>query len=329
MIAKAVISLVVLCSMCVNGICPPRKNGTTVVVPLQRININGLNDTRIKTELEQFLASHYNFTFTPENPAASCKRIAKLKPHYNSGYYWIQGESGAVEVYCEMGTNNTFGRSGGWMRIANVDMRNNDSQCPPGLVYNVTEGRRLCRKPSLDPGCSSTTFSTQGVEYRKVCGKVIGYQYYQTNGFGPTTYTSSLIDRTYVDGVSITHGSPRQHVWTFADANDEDITTSLHTGCPCLHPFASFVGIIPSFVGNDYYCETGSRTQPQRRYYFDDPLWDGEGCEGENECCNRGGPWFCKQLPQPTQDDIEMRVCTNSVSLNEDVVLEQIELYIQ
>ena len=50
------------------------------------------------------------------------------------------------------------------MRIANVDMSNNHSQCPPGLVYNVTEGRRLCRKPSLAPGCSSTTFSTQGVD---------------------------------------------------------------------------------------------------------------------------------------------------------------------
>ena len=21
--------------------------------------------------------------------------------------------------------------------------------------------------------------------------------------------------------------------------------------------------------------------------------------------CDRGGPWFCKQVPQPTQDDIE------------------------
>ena len=215
------------------------------------------------------------------------------------------------------------------MTIANVDMRNNDSQCPPGLVYSVTEGKRLYRKQSLDRGCSSTTFNAQGVEYRKVCGKVIGYQYYKPNGFGPSKYTSQSIDRTYVDGVSITHGSPRQHVWTFANAHDEDITSWSHEGCPCLHPSTSFTGIIPNFVGNDYYCETGSRTRAQRRYYFDDPLWDGEGCEGENECCNRGGPWFCKQLPQPTQDDIEMRVCTNSPKSNEDVVLEQIELYIQ
>ena len=36
-----------------------------------------------------------------------------------------------------------------------------------------------------------------------------------------------------------------------------------------------------------------------------------------------------KQLPQPTQDDIDMRVYTNSVEPDEDIVLEQIELYIQ
>ena len=126
------------------------------------------------------------------------------------------------------------------MRIANVDMRNNQSQCPLGqLVYNVTEERRLCRKPSLAPGCYSTTFSTQGVEHRQVCGKVVGYQYYQPNGFGPSKYTSPLIDQTYIDGVSITHGSPQQHVWTFANAHDEEITSGYHTeftSCPCLHP---------------------------------------------------------------------------------------------
>ena len=333
MIAKVLIIIlaIALCYTCANGICPAMKNDTIVVLSYKIISSEGLNDTTISTTIKTFLAKNTNFALIPENPAASCKQIAELKPHYDSGYYWIQGESGAVEVYCEMGTYNTFGQSGGWMRIANVDIRHKDSQCPPGLVYNVTEGRRLCRKPSLAPGCSSTTFSAQGVEYRKVCGKVIGYQYYQPNAFGPSRATPG-ISQTYVDGVSITHGSPRQHVWTFADAHDEALTSRHHaeyTACPCLHSSASFTGVIPSFVGNDYYCETGSRTEAEPCYYFDDPLWDGEGCEGENECCNRGGPWFCKQLPQPIQDDIEMRVCTNSVWPDEDVVLEQIELYIQ
>ena len=337
MIAKVVvlyIAVIALCPSYINGICPVQENDTTVVLPYQKISsAASLNETTIKSAIQKFLARNEDFALISENPAISCKKIAELRPSYESGYYWIQGASGAVEVYCEMGTNNVFDRSGGWMRIVDVDMRNNQSQCPPGgLVYSVTEGRRLCRKSSFAPGCSSTTFSTQGVEYNQVCGRVIGYQYYQPNGFGPSMYTSPLIDRTYVDGVSITHGSPRQHVWTFADAHDQEITSGHHTeftSCPCLHPSLPFVGIIPGFVGEDYFCETGSRDEAEQRYYFDDPLWDGEGCEGENECCDRGGPWFCKQLPQPTQDDIEMRVCTNSLRSDEDTVLEQIELYIQ
>ena len=330
-ITKTGIIIFALFSMWANGICPPREKNTIVVLPYERIS-SGNTTVNIRSAIQSTLARVYNFGSTQDNPAASCKQIAGLRPSFDSGNFWIQGVSGAVEVYCEMGTNNEFGQSGGWMRIANVDMRKNDSQqCPPGLVYNVTEGRRLCRKPSLAPGCSSTIFSTQGVEYRQVCGKVIGYQYWEPNGFGPSKYTSPLIDQTYVDGISITYGSPRQHMWTFANARDEVVTNQdiEFTDCPCVHPSVSFAGVIPSFVGEDYYCETGTRTNAQRYYYFEDPLWDGEGCEGENECCDRGGPWFCKQLPQPIRDDIEMRVCTNSQGSKEDIVLEQINLFIQ
>jgi hypothetical protein len=124
-----------------------------------------VSDEIFKFVIQRFLARNNNFALISEAPAISCKMIAELRQRYESGYYCIQGVSGAMKVYCEMGTNNTFDRSGGWMRIANVDMTNNHSQCPPGLVYNVTEGRRLCRKPSLAPGCYSTTFSAHGVEY--------------------------------------------------------------------------------------------------------------------------------------------------------------------
>ena len=324
--------IAVLCSPIASAVCPAQGNSNPIqaVVHYQHINTDEITDPIARTAIQNYL-DNVSIGLCHYYSAVSCKQIAELRPNFDSGYYWIQGTSGAVGVYCEMGTNNKFGQSGGWMRIANVDMRNNHSQqCPPGLVYNVIEGRRLCRKPSL-PGCYSTIFSTQGVEYRKVCGKVIGYQYYKTNGFGPSRYTPG-INETYIDGVSLTHGSPRQHVWSFAAAHDKFYDPGLRrtsTNCPCLHSNASFVGVIPSFVGEDYYCETGSRKKVQRRYYFNDPLWDGEGCEGVNECCDRGGPWFSKQLPQPTQDDIEMRVCMNSARSVEDTVLEQIKLYIQ
>ena len=322
--------ITVLSSTTVGGVCPAKGNESPVraVIHYHSVNAEEITDPKARDVIQNYL-NNISIGLHNQDLAVSCKQIAESRPSYNSGYYLIQGASGVVGVYCEMGTSNKFGQSGGWMRIANVNMRNNDSQCPPGLVYNVTEGRRLCRKPSLAKGCSSTTFSTQGVEYSNVCGKVIGYQHWRPNAFGPSRSTPG-INETYVDGVSITHGSPRQHVWTLASANDEVLNSGHHaeyTGCPCLNPSVSFAGVIPSFVGEDYYCETGSRTQSQQYFYFDDPLWDGEGCVGVNKCCDRGGPWFCKQLSQPTQDDIEIRVCTNNITEDEDIVLEQMELY--
>ena len=77
-----------------------------------------MNDAIIKSAIQNFLAKSKNFVLTSENPAISCRKITELRPSYEPGYYWIQGTSEAVEVYCEIGTNNTFGQSGGWMRIA-------------------------------------------------------------------------------------------------------------------------------------------------------------------------------------------------------------------
>ena len=154
-ITKAGMIIIALFSMWANGICPPQEISTIVVLPYERISGDNMT-VNIRSTIQSTLTRHYNFGSTHDNPAASCKQIAGLRPSFDSGYYWIQGVSGAMEVYCEMGTNNEFGQSGRWMRIANVDMRKNDSQqCPPGLVYNVTEGRRLSQtKP-----CSRMLFN--------------------------------------------------------------------------------------------------------------------------------------------------------------------------
>ena len=99
MIAKAnfVIIIVALSLLCVNGICPAQENDTTVVLPYRRVNSGGPNDTTIKNAIHHFLANSNDYGSIPENPALSCKQIAELRPYYDSGYYWIQGVSGAVE----------------------------------------------------------------------------------------------------------------------------------------------------------------------------------------------------------------------------------------
>ena len=44
---------------------------------------------------------------------------------------------------------------------------------------------------------------------------------------------------------------------------------------------------IPSFVGNDYFCEAGTvNTGEIGVLYPDDLLWDGKGCTLQPDCCS-------------------------------------------
>ncbi len=124
----------------------------------------------------------------PEMAATSCKEIAENKPDYQSGYYWIRGPAGPVGVYCDM--EPPFEQYGGWMRVATVDMSDKHSQCPSGLVLNVTSNKRTCGRSDMfaNGGCASTVFSVHNAPYKKVCGKVIGYQSKKPAGFGPSSH---------------------------------------------------------------------------------------------------------------------------------------------
>ena len=217
-------------------------------------------------------------------------------------------------------------------QVAGVNMTVANSQCPSGLEL-ITSPKRLCRRRNSGGGCSSVTFNLHNIPYSTVCGRVIGYQYYSPDAFSPFRVNQQLtIDGLYVDGVSLTYGStPRQHIWTFAAALDE-VPGHNADSCHCTNSKAhvAFTGVIPPFIGDDYFCETGSRVSFQSRWYLDDPLWDGEGCGRFSSCCDRDNrPWFCKELPANTTDDIELRVCLDSSRSDEEVGLEIIELYVQ
>ena len=267
-----------------------------------------------------------------ENPATSCKQISQDRP---SGEYWIQptNTSDPRQVFCDTSPRNCSCNSvGRWARVANIDMTDPNQNCPNGfrLVSRTEPPRRMCGRPG-PIGCVSTTFSTHGIEYSRVCGRVIGYQDNTPDAFEAyATGAATSIDSYYVGGASLTHGqSPRQHIWTFACAIDEVESHNKDNSCPCIKPEEAFNSAIPSFVGQDYFCDTGARSSFQFIFYPDDPLWDGQGCEGTSTCCEfNNPPWFCKQLPQSTTDDIELRLCDNEITNNEDTPLERVEIYI-
>ena len=213
------------------------------------------------------------------------------------------------------------------MRVAHLNMTDSNQRCPSGFRL-ITSPKRTCG--TRGSGCVSATFPLNGVKYSKVCGKIKAYQYASPDAFAPYYHNRQrTIDDSYVDGVSLTHGrGPRQHIWTFANALEE--LRSDGTTCPCTKDTSVYTGTVPPFVGQDYFCDTGSRYHWGYQFYHADPLWDGSGCGPTSSCCTfNNPPWFCKQLPQPTSDDIEMRVCLDQVNNDEDIVLETVEIYVQ
>ena len=256
----------------------------------------------------------------------SCSQIHQVYPSATSGYYNIILTNGSIViVYCDLEGINCDGE-GGWTRVAYLNMTEPGTTCPSGLTQSgyIDINHDVCGRSGA--GCDSIIFSTYSLNYTKVCGQIRGYQFGTPDGLNTGT---SNIDSHYVDGVSITYGSnPRQHIWTYVGGWAE---TSLDGyGCPCNS--GSSAPPPPSFVGNDYYCESGSNdlTSTSIRY-VDDPLWDGQTCNGpESTCCtNPNIPWFLKTLNEITTDNIELRVCGNEGLSNEDTPLDIIEIYVK
>ena len=218
----------------------------------------------------------------------------------------------------------TCGGEGGWRRVVYFDMRDPNTNCPTG--WRLTEhSKRTCGKVSIsDLACDSVFFPVTGGHYNRVCGTIRAYQYSWTTAFHAyDTGRVTTIDGAYVDGVSLTHGIPRQHIWTFAAGLSERYQTS-DISCPC---DATIAIDIPPFVGQDYFCESGVNSGFSSGFHPDDPLWDGEGCSSTSTCCQLNNPpYFIKQLSSPTTDDIEARICRFSSS--DDTPIEFIELYV-
>ena len=269
---------------------------------------------------------------TQNNPADSCRDVFYTCP---TGYYWIRSSNGtAVQVYCDMDRVCGCSGTGGWTRVAYLNMTDPSQQCPSAwtLQTRSSEPRRLCGRDSSSANCKSATYSTFGMNYSHACGRVIGYQNRTPDSFYSSG--SQTIESYYVDGVSLTHGSPgsRQHIWTFAAGYAENNPSRYPISCPCADRAAA-LSLVPSFVGNDYFCESGNPNSfATTMFYSNDPLWDGQGC-GAASCCELNyppgvtPPWFCKQLPQTTIDDIEIRICGERIG-DEDTPVELIEIYI-
>ena len=131
-----------------------------------------------------------------------------------------------------IGINDDFisscgGVDGIWRRVANLDVGAGDD-CPSPWVKGSYNDNSYCLPASTTGGCYSVIYSTNGISYQRVCGRGSAYPKDTPDGF-----INSGIDNVYVDGLSITHGNPREHIWTYVFS---------HGSHNCANP--------PTFVGS-------------------------------------------------------------------------------
>ena len=212
-----------------------------------------------------------------------------------------------------------------WRSVGYLDMTDPKATCPSGWQLTGHPKRTCGRVSNGSLTCDSVFFPVSGVNYTSVCGRIKGYQYGTSDAFEVYhNCNATTIDSAYVSGVSLTHGCPRQHIWTFAAGSSESKPTRKDV-CPC-DTTANIT--IPSFVGGDYFCESAVKSGVIFGFFPDDPLWDGEGCSASSTCCSfNDPPYFTKQLSSPTSDDIEVRICL--LDEFDDTLIEFIEIYVQ
>ncbi|CAI8053786.1 hypothetical protein GBAR_LOCUS29386 [Geodia barretti] len=222
------------------------------------------------------------------------------------------------------------GGTGGWRRAVYLDMTDPNTNCPSG--WNMTGySKRTCGRVSTGSRtCDSVFFPVSGGPYSQVCGRIRAYQYGVPEAFyGYNYYGQTTIDSAYVCGVAVMHGSPRQHIWTFANGAFEN--TPNGANCPCEN---SRIIPIPSFVGEDYFCESGFVYVPNiaewYRLHSNDTLWDGEDCHSTSTCCSfHNPPYFTKTLNQKTSDDLELRMCLSDPITHDNIAVELVDLYVK
>ena len=98
-------------------------------------------------------------------------------------------------------TGYSCGGSTGWRRVAYLNMSDSSQQCP-SVWQEITTPHRVCGRRSSIANCEGLNYTTGGVQYNQVCGRIIGYQVGAPESFPGSG--SRSINTYYVDGVSVT-----------------------------------------------------------------------------------------------------------------------------
>ena len=122
---------------------------------LEQFSLLSRNSTLYSAAIQQLKADLECPTFV-----FSCASIPSYCP---SGYYLTVTVDGSVEgIFCDM-TLSCGNITGGWMRVAKLNMTDTSQQCPSGLVENNETGIRQCQAEGV--GCLSVNYSISNLGY--------------------------------------------------------------------------------------------------------------------------------------------------------------------
>ena len=301
---------------------------TSIVGSLSNVESNGITTASVVNDIlviaEELLELQNASSLFNSIRPVSCQDIKAVQPNSPTGYYHVNSRT----IYCNMDTlcNST----GGWTRIGYLDMTDASQSCPSGFRLYQSGGVRACGRGPTYASCSPIiTFPTNGIGYTQICGRVKGYQKGSTDAIYPNSQHNN-INSYYLDGVSLTRGHPREHIWSFIGGVYS--VRSSHANCPC-NTNAFQANYVQSFIGNNYYCESGNpNSWWSNSLYPNDPLWDGQNCPSlEAPCCtNPNLPWFFRDFGNATSsEDLELRVCGDEGWNNEDNPVGEYEIYVK
>ena len=254
------------------------------------VNYYGLLEKRINV-IENTTFGRSRFAAAP-----SCQAIHMLQPSFTSGYYWVMSSNGSsVRVYCDM-TQFCGNVTGGLTRVAVLNIKTRQQLCTDD--FSTTNENTRCVRSTEDAGCSNIVFPVMNISYSYICGTVQAFWFDSPDGFTGSQRPSRTINDNYVDGISLTHGTPNKtHIWTFiADG------ALSNQNCPRQ---------VPVYVGSDYTC-----LNPE------------SSCTSSSSSCY--SPFF-RLLQQPVTEDIELRLCRDQQRQGPDregIYLGNLEIYV-
>jgi hypothetical protein len=258
----------------------------------------------------------------PAQLAATCNNLSQMLLQVDTK---INDLTALILQNTDMEPQSNCG-PGLWYQVAHLNMSDPSQRCPPVWREYNTSGIRACGRPTTSTGSCATKYYLTSHQYSRVCGRVIGYQV-----ASPDAFAKLRDEQIDFDGVNITSGAKREHIWSYvAGLNEIQPMSDTKFKCPCSTTNGRDP---PSSIGENYYCESGNPTDTfqDNQIFSTDPLWDGQQCEGT--CCMRTGtnspPWFSVQLPAPTTDRIQVSICADEPTNNEDTPIKLLEIYVQ